>query len=82
MKTSRRIVVLSVLAAWLLAGCATPPEPFEYQQSNELKPGPGIFTGEEGVYTIYGPPPQPAEDNPGAYGDKGALEDPDDPVDP
>ena len=81
METLRRIVVLGVLAAWLLAGCATPPEPFEYQQSNELKPGPGIFTGEEGVYTIYGPPPEPAAEDAGASGEEGPAP-PDDPADP
>ena len=64
METSRRIVVLSVLAVWLLVGCATPPEPFKYQQNNELKPGPGIITGEEGVYTIYGTPTRSAEEAP------------------
>jgi len=65
MKTFRRYMLFSVVAVWLMAGCATPPEPFEYQQSNELKPGPGIFTGEEGVYTIYGAPPKPAGESSG-----------------
>ena len=78
MKTLRRFVVLSVLALWFLAGCATPPEPFEYQQSNELKPGPGIFTGEEGVYTIYGPPSESAVNEAGAFEEKV----PEDPADP
>jgi len=78
MEILRRIVVLGVLAVWLLAGCATPPEPFEYQQSNELKPGPGIFTGEEGVYTIYGPPPEPAVNEAGVFEEKV----PEDPADP
>ena len=77
--TLQRLIMLGVVAVWLMAGCATPPEPFEYQQSNELKPGPGIFTGEEGVYTIYGTPPQPAEeDKAGGSGE----EDPEKPDDP
>jgi hypothetical protein len=58
MNTLKRLIVLvAVVLGLLVAGCATPPEPFEYQSENELKPGPGIFTGEEGAYTIYGPPP-------------------------
>jgi hypothetical protein len=59
-------MLFGVVAAWLWTGCATPPEPFEYQQSNELKPGPGFLTGEEGVYTIYGQPPPVDEQAPGS----------------
>jgi hypothetical protein len=58
MKTMKRCIVMGGLAGLLLlAACASSPEPFEYEQNNELKPGPGLLTGEEGVYTIYGPPP-------------------------
>jgi hypothetical protein len=57
MNTVKRLMILGGVGLWLLVGCATPPEPFDYQQSNELKPGPGIVTGKEGVYTIYGRPP-------------------------
>jgi len=58
MRLMKRCIVLAGLAIFLfLAGCASSPEPFEYEQNNELKPGPGLLTGEEGVYTIYGPPP-------------------------
>jgi hypothetical protein len=71
MNTMKRCIVLGGLAVFLLlAACASSPEPFEYQQNNELKPGPGLLTGEEGVYTIYGPPPveekqpAPAEEDP------------------
>ena len=70
MNTLKRLLVLGGVGLWLLAGCATPPEPFHYQPDNELKPGPGLFTGEDGVYTIYGPPtvspeavPAPGEDD-------------------
>lgn len=68
MKKLGRLLVLGVVGMWLLlAACATSPEPFEYKQSNDLKPGPGIFTGEEGVYTIYSrpKPEQKAPENPG-----------------
>ena len=63
MNTLKRLIVLAgVVLGLLFAGCATPPEPFDYQKSNELKPGPGIFTGDEGSYTIHGPPPKPAKE--------------------
>lgn len=58
MNTMKRCIVMAGLAVLLLlTACATSPKPFEYEQNNELKPGPGLVTGEEGVYTIYGPPP-------------------------
>ena len=70
MNTLKYLIVLGGVGLWLLGGCATPPEPFHYQPDNELKPGPGLFTGEDGVYTIYGPPivspkavPAPREDD-------------------
>ena len=37
-----------------ISGCSATVEPFVYEQSNELKPGPGVLTGEQGTYTIYG----------------------------
>jgi hypothetical protein len=50
-----------VAVALMLAACATSPEPFEYQSDNELKPGAGSLTGEEGVWTIMrqAPPAEP-----------------------
>lgn len=45
-----------------LGSCATPPEPFTYTPDNELKPGPGLFSGEDGVFTIYGTSPAKAPD--------------------
>jgi hypothetical protein len=40
----------------VVAACAHAPEPFDYQSERELKPGPGLFTGKEGMWTIVGPP--------------------------
>ena len=57
MNTMKRLIVLLGLTAFLFfESCASSPEPFEYEQNNELNPGPGLLTGEEGVYTIYGEP--------------------------
>jgi hypothetical protein len=51
------------ITKWLLAGllglaiatggCASAPEPFDYQQENELKPGPGLFSGDDGEFTLF-----------------------------
>lgn len=57
MRKWKQFIGMAGVVIWLLlSACATPPEPYEYKPSNELKPGPGIFTGEEGVLTIYGRP--------------------------
>ena len=45
------LALLCILAAGL-AGCASTPEPFEYQDAREEKPGPGLFTGEKGGVVI------------------------------
>ena len=42
------------LACLLLAGCGG--EPYTYQPANELKPGPGLFSGEDGEFTLIGSP--------------------------
>ncbi len=50
----RRMMLTAVLTVGLsLSGCATNPEPFEYKSDNEAKPGRGVFTGEDGAWTIY-----------------------------
>lgn len=45
-----RAVVL-VTAVLLLGGCAG--EPFDYHHPQEIKSGPGLFSGEDGVFTIF-----------------------------
>ena len=42
------------LVCLLLAGCGG--EPYAYQPDNELKPGPGLFSGEDGEFTLIGTP--------------------------
>ncbi len=57
----RRMMLAAVLTVGLsLSGCATSSEPFEYQSDNEAKQGRGVFTGEEGTWTIFRKP-MPAE---------------------
>jgi hypothetical protein len=42
------------LAAALLMGCGAKGQPAEFEQTaGEMKEGPGVFTGEEGEFTIY-----------------------------
>jgi hypothetical protein len=50
-----KVTLMGWMAAIMLlvCACATPPEPYEYVPYNEIKPGPGLFTGEEGTLTIY-----------------------------
>ena len=62
MKSFRKAVILIVLGlALTLCSCAISPEPFDYgfdrglpTGPGELKKGPGLFSGEDGVFTIYG----------------------------
>jgi hypothetical protein len=41
-----------------LAGCARSPQPFDYRDDRDEKSGPGLFSGEEGGFVIYGEPPE------------------------
>lgn len=41
-------------ACLLLAGCGG--ESYTYQPDHELKPGPGLFSGEDGEFTLIGSP--------------------------
>ena len=43
-------------AAVLITGCAGSPQPFDYHDDREEKPGPGLFSGEEGGFIIRGGP--------------------------
>ena len=35
-------------------GCASAPQPFDYHEDRDEKPGPGLFSGEEGGFVIFG----------------------------
>ena len=42
-----------VLAALVLAACAG-AEPFDYTPVSEIPPGPGLMSGDDGEFVIYG----------------------------
>lgn len=46
-----RIVLLTV-AVGLMAACGE-IKPFEYRPTDEIKQGPGLFSGEDGEFTLY-----------------------------
>ncbi len=51
--SDRRARLASVALAFLLAACAG-AKPFEYHPIHEIPEGPGLFTGEDGEWVIYG----------------------------
>jgi len=66
MHSYRRCWLGGVGGVLLLAACAGGAQPYTYQSENELKPGPGLFTGKEGMWTVVGPsqttPQKPTDD--------------------
>jgi hypothetical protein len=46
-------MLLAFILLASIGGCSTAPKPFDYQPDNELKKGPGLFSGEDGAFTIY-----------------------------
>ncbi len=48
----RAALAALLAAAPLLAGCESYQE-VELQEPDGMKPGPGLFSGEDGVFTIY-----------------------------
>ena len=48
-------IIVVVLMA--LTGCATQSEPFEYRSDTEHMRGRGLFSGEDGYFTIGRQPP-------------------------
>jgi hypothetical protein len=57
-------------AAALMVGCAASPQPFDYHDDRDEKPGPGLFSGEEGGYVITGGPSEQEADTDKAPADK------------
>lgn len=46
----RRWLILWLLGIWLSA-CAA--EPFDYTPADEIPPGPGLLSGEDGEFVVY-----------------------------
>jgi predicted small secreted protein len=71
MKRFRDAAAIIVLGlALTLCSCATSPEPYDYgfgqdlpTGPGELKKGPGLFSGEDGVFKAYGQPASQGEDS-------------------
>jgi hypothetical protein len=59
-----RTILLMFCLIFGMAACSASPQPFEYQPDNELKPGPGLFSGEKGEFVIFRRPEKkdPEED--------------------
>jgi len=49
----RQWIMLLATAA-LMAGCAASPQPFDYHDDRDEKPGPGLFSGDQGGLVING----------------------------
>ncbi|MET4702316.1 hypothetical protein ABIE65_005371 [Constrictibacter sp. MBR-5] len=47
--------VIAALSAAALAACAN-VKPFDYAAPHEVKPGPGIFSGQDGEFVLLGKP--------------------------
>lgn len=72
----RMTLAVVLMAALSFMACGTSPEPFEYESDTEAKPGRGVFTGEEGAWTIYRkemPPEEAAQPAENSESEKGAA---------
>jgi len=47
----RYLNICTLFVCLLLCGCGG--EPYTYESNNELKTGPGLFSGEDGEITIF-----------------------------
>lgn len=50
-RTAKRLIPVIALAA-MLAGCSG-VEPYSYTPIDEIPPGPGLFSGEDGEFVLY-----------------------------
>jgi hypothetical protein len=58
-----RIVLAAIMAAGLLTGCAL-YQPYEYSDERDQMQGPGLFSDENGVFTVYGKKETTPSENP------------------
>ena len=54
MSRSTLLLAAAFAACFSLSGCGG--KEFVYQPDHELKPGPGLFSGEDGEFTLIGTP--------------------------
>ena len=48
-----KLCILLFLSAFIAAGCSVGKD-YTYEPSQESPPGPGLFSGKDGVFTIVG----------------------------
>lgn len=61
MMLKRLLPVLSAVGLFMVLSC-TAMEPYDYENERDQKPGPGLFSGENGAFTIY-QSPEPNSEN-------------------
>jgi len=54
MKMKWIFLMTAVALIVILSGCASSPQPFVYHDDRDEKPGPGLFSGEQGGFVVYG----------------------------
>lgn len=66
MKMPAIVKCLVTMAATLVVAACGAYKPYEYHDERETMQGPGLFSGEDGVFTVYGrkaaEPPDQASD--------------------
>lgn len=55
----RVTLTITFIGCSLLYGCGG--ESYTYESENELKPGPGLFSGEDGEFNLIGSPEEQEE---------------------
>lgn len=63
MRPGKHRLCLLLVGAVGVFGCAN-YEPLEYTPASEIRPGPGLFTGNQGVFYIHGEEKPVARDDP------------------
>jgi hypothetical protein len=58
----RKLATIIFLSAVIIGGCASGKD-FTYEPAQETPPGAGLFSGEDGVFTLYGEETPPAPEN-------------------
>jgi len=72
MKMKWIFLMTAVALIVILSGCASSPQPFVYHDDRNEKLGPGLFSGEDGGYIIYGESVEEKTDTKKAPSDSGS----------